>query len=168
MRKLICFLLAGLLALSMTGCTNGSTDSEVPFYYPRAEFDHGTPDGVMATEIREVSGHDQELRYLMALYLQGPTDPELRIPFPDGTVLVELLQEDGTVTVTLSSGITRLEDIDLTVACACLAETCFANSDAQQVNIQSLVSTNGLSVDVTFTRGNLLLPGYEILPEVTE
>lgn len=168
MKKLICFLLAFLMVLSITGCVKGPQDSEVPFYYRRAEFDYGVPDGIIAQELHDVSGHTDDLKYLLALYLQGPSDQELVLPFPEGTILVELSQEDQIVTVTLSSVSTRLDDMDLTIACVCLAETCFAISDAQQVHIQSLVSAAGKSVDTTITRGSILLPGYEILPNDTE
>ena len=168
MKRLIFFLLSGILILSLVSCGKDSLTSEVPFYYLRAEFDHGTPDGVIASEIHELSGHHNDLRYLLALYLQGPSDPELRSPFPNGTILVDLVQENQSVTITLSSTAAVLEGVDQTIACACLAETCFAISDAQQVRIQSLESASGLSVDATFTRGNILLPGYEILPKETE
>ena len=168
MKKLICFLLVFLVVLSITGCVKGPTDSEVSFYYRRAEFDYGVPDGIMAQELHDVTGHTDDLKYLLALYLQGPSDQELVMPFPDGIILVDLSQEDQTVTVTLSSIATRLDDMDLTIACVCLAETCFAISDAQQVHILSLVSAAGKSVDTTITRGSILLPGYEILPDDTE
>ena len=168
MKKLICFLLACLLVFPLAGCIKKTKDSEVPFYYRRAEFDYGTPDGIMAKELHDVAGHTDDLKYLLALYLQGPSDQELVLPFPDGIILVDFAQEGQTVDVTLSSIATRLDDMDLTIACVCLAETCFAISDAQQIHIQSLVSAAGKSVDTTITRGSVLLPGYEILPEDTE
>lgn len=168
MKKLICFLLAGLLAVSMAGCIQEPSDSEVPFYYRRAEFDYGTPDGIIAPELHDVTGHTDDLKYLLALYLQGPSDQELVLPFPEGMILVDLTEKEQTVTVTLSSSVTRLDDMDLTIACVCLAETCFAIRDVQQVHIQSLVSAAGKSVDTTITRGSILLPGYKILPKDTE
>lgn len=168
MKKLITFLLVGLLVLPMAGCIKGPKDSEVPFYYRRAEFDYGTPDGIIAQELHDVSGRTDDLKYLLALYLQGPSDQELILPFPDGTILVDFSEESQSVSVTLSSSATRLDDMDLTIACVCLAETCFAISDAQQVHIQSLVSVAGKSVDTTITRGSILLPGYKILPKDTE
>ena len=168
MKRFISIVLIGILVLSLAGCGQNAQDSQVPFYYPRAEFDHGAPDGVIAPEIHEISGHNNDLRYLLALYLLGPSDPELRLPFPEGAILVDLVQEGSTVTVTLSSIVTRLDDIDLTISCACLAETCFAISDVQTVHILSLVSAAGLSVDATYTRDNSLLPGYELLPNSAE
>ena len=168
MKKLTCFLLALFMAMSIAGCVKSLADSEVPFYYRRAEFDYGTPDGIMAMELHDATGHTNDLKYLLALYLQGPSDQDLVPPFPEGTILVDLSQENQTVTVTLSSIATRLDDMDLTIACVCLAETCFAITDAQQVHIQSLVSTAGKTVDVTINRNSILLPGYEILPNDTE
>lgn len=168
MKKRITFLLAMLLVLFMAGCSQQAQGSQVPFYYPRAELDFGEPEGVISQELHDVSGHSDNLRYLLALYLQGPSDPELASSFPDGTVLVDFLREDDTVTVTLSSTPTKLDDLRLNIACVCLAETCFAISDVQQVHIQSLVSASGQAVDTTITRDSILLPGYEILPEDTE
>ena len=168
MKRLTSLLLAGILLLSCSGCVRDPQASEVPFYYRRAEFDFGTPDGIIAQELHDVSGHTNDLRYLLALYLQGPSDQELILPFPEGTVLAELTQERKTVTITLSAAASGLEELDLTIACVCLAQTCFAICDAQQVHIQSPVSPAGKSVDMTITRDSLLLPGYKILPEDTE
>ena len=105
---------------------------------------------------------------MLALYLQGPSDPELRFSFPEGTILVEFAQENQVISITLSSKAAMMDDIDVVIACACFAETCFAISDAQQLHIQSLVSAAGLSVDTIITRDSILLPGYEILSEPTE
>ena len=168
MKRLILFLLSTILILSLVACDYGAQDSGVPFYYPKAEFDHGAPDGVIASEIHEISGHHDDLRYLLALYLHGPSDPELRRAFPYGTILVDLVQEDKSVTVTLTASAAVLDGMDLTIACACLAETCFAICDAQQVHITSLATTSGQAVDTTITRDSILLPGYKILPEDTE
>ena len=168
MKRLSLFLLVGILMISLSACREVTLDTGVPFYYPKAEFDHGEADGVIVAETHEISGHQNNLRYLLALYLQGPSDPELRRPFPRGTVLVDLVQEDDSVTITLSFTAVVPDGIDQTIACACLAETCFAISDVQQVHIQSLEPASGLSLDTTFTRGSILLPGYEILPKVTE
>ena len=154
--------------IMLCACSQTPKDSQVPFYYPRAEYKHGIPNGVITSEIHEISGHNDDLRYLLALYLQGPSDPELRTPFPSGTVLVDMMQYEREVTITLSSTAALLEGIDLTIACACLAETCFTICDVSQVRIQSLTSASGRFIDTTFTRDNLLLPGYEILPEIPE
>ena len=156
------------MIIALCACGQDTQSAQVPFFYPRAEFDHGASDGVIAPEIHEISGHHGDLRYLLALYLQGPSDVELRRAFPSGTILVDLVQENKSVTITLSSTAAVLSGIDQTIACACLAETCFAISDVQQVHIQSLTSASGLTINTTFTRDNILLPGYEILPEDSE
>ena len=168
MKRMICFLLVGILMITLCACSQETKDSQILFYYPRAEYKHGTPDGVITPEIHEISGHNDDLRYLLALYLQGPSDPELRLPFPGGTTLVDMVQDEQQVTITLSSTAALLEGIDLTIACACLAQTSFAVCDVPQVRIQSQASTSGRLIDITFTRDNILLPGYEILPENPE
>ena len=168
MKSTLCLILAFVLLLGLCGCGSTAGKDQATFYYPRIEFDFGSSNSIMVPELHDVTGHADDLWYMLSLYLRGPTDPELKFAFPDGTILVEMLQEDSTVTVTLFSPSTQLSDIDLNIACVCLAETCFAISDAQQVHIQSLASISGKAMDTTITRGNILLPGYEILPEDTE
>ena len=168
MKRFLSVLLAGILIFTMSGCGQGARNDKVSFYYPRAEFRYGDPQGVMVPETHDVSGHSDDLRYLLALYLQGPSDQELLDPFPAGTILVDVLLEEETAFITLSSGAAVLEGIELTIACACLAETCFAITDVQQVHIKSLVAASGQYVDTVITRDSVLLPGYEILPDESE
>ena len=168
MKSLICLILTALLLLGLCGCEKSAGKDLATFYYQRIEFDYGSDTGVFVPEAHDVTGHVDDLWYLLSLYLHGPSDQELKLPFPEGTILVELQESETTLHVTLSSVSTKLEPVDLLTACGCLAKTCFAISDAEVVHIDSLVSAAGLSVDMTFTRDSFLLSGNEILPEVTE
>ena len=168
MKRLLSILLTGILMLSLVGCGQEAQDPKVSFYYPRAEFNYGASDGVMVPETHEVPGHIDDLRYLLALYLLGPSDQELRPAFPTDTILVDVIQDEREITVILSSNVTALEGIDLTLACACFAETCFAISDVRQVHIESLASVSGKYVDTIITRDSILFPGYKILPDDSE
>ena len=167
MKHYLSLLLAFVLLLCLCGCGE-STKGQATFYYQRIEFDFGSDDGVFVPELHDVSGHENDLRYLLSLYLRGPSDQELKLPFPGGTILVELEETETELTVTLSSSAVMLDPVDLLTACGCLAKTCFAISDAAVVHIDSLPSVSGQHVDMTFSRDSILLTGNEILPDVTE
>ena len=167
MKSFLCLILTFVLLLSLCSC--GETGKgQATFYYQRIEFDFGSDTGVFVPEVHDVSGHEEDLRYLISLYLRGPTDQELTLPFPNGTILVELEQTDTELTVVLSSGAATLAPLDLITACGCLAKTCFAISNAQTVHIGSLPSVSGQQVDITFNRDSILLTSNEILPNATE
>ena len=69
-------------------------------------------------------------------------------------VLRSVERQGNTVHVALSASLTMLTGTDLTLACACLARTCFSLTDAQSVTI----SSDGLGfVSMTLTRDSLLL-----------
>ena len=165
MKHFLCLILAFVLLLCLLGC---STKSQATFYYQRIEFDFGSEDAVFVPEVHDVSGHEEDLRYLVSLYLRGPSDPELKLPFPTGTLLVDLKKTETELNVTLSSGAVMLDSVDLLTACGCMAKTCFAISDAQTVHIESLPSVSGQRVSMTFTRDSILLTGSKILPDTTE
>ena len=168
MKHFLCLILAFVLLLCLCGCESTPNKGQATFYYQRIEFDFGSEDAVFVPETHDVSGHEEDLRYLISLYLRGPSDPELKLPFPSGTLLVDLKETETEITVTLSSGSVTLDPVDLLTACGCLAKTCFAICDAETVHIDSLPTVSGQRVAMTFTRDSILLTGSEILPDATE
>ena len=168
MKNILCMILTAALLLCLCGCKKGPGENEAIFYYPRIQFEFGSDQGVMVPEYHDVSGHEGDLRYLISLYLRGPTDQELTLPFPGGTILVGLEETETELNVVLSSGAVILDPLELITACGCLAKTCFAISDAEVVHINSLPAVSGQHVDMTFSRDSILLTGNEILPDVTE
>ena len=154
MRKIIALALAILLMVSLTGCID--TGDTATFYYTRFEdsYLYGMDNAVIAGEYRDIAGHSGDLKYLLTLYFHGPTTEYLCSPFPSGMVLRSVERQGDTVHVALSASLTMLTGTDLTLACACLARTCFSLTDAQSVTI----SSEGLGfVSMTLTRDSLLL-----------
>ena len=151
-RFLALFLILALLA----GFAACSETEAVTFYYLRNEsaYQFGTPDAVIAGESREAAGHVHDLRYLLILYLHGPVNENLHSPFPSGTSLVNLEQHGTALTIRLSSIASAMKGTDLTLACACIARTCFEITDAQSVTV---ISTGFGNVAMTLTRDSLLL-----------
>ena len=162
MKRMLCLIL--VLCLFLPGCAlfGERIREPVTFYYLRAEYRYGAADGVIAPEVREASDHVGDLSYLMALYLMGPSDEELVSPIPRGTRIYSAVQENNTVTLTLSDASQTLTDSEFSLACACLTMTCLDITGAEQVTI-----TSG-SRSTTMSRDNLMLTDISATTEATE
>lgn len=136
MRKLLCLLLILALILPLAAC-QVEGDPKVTFYYVRQrdDFAYGIADGVITSENRDNAGHMSDIRYVLTLYLQGPTTEGLRSPFPAGCSLVSIKSEQNVLDVTLSGPLGALDGMDKTLACVCLAKTCFALTHSETVRI---------------------------------
>ena len=163
MKKLITMLLVLLLITGLCGCRFGSSLAENPvnFYYPWADLEavmkqnpHCT---VTGSEEHDISGNRDSLSYVLSLYFLGPQDPGLISPFPHGTAVQSIEQGDTQLILTLSPAFAQLNGIDLTIACTCLAQTCFDLTDAESVRIESAMEDPLTAVNFTITRENLLL-----------
>ena len=146
-------VLAFLLCLILTGCGQlGERIKEpVTFYYLRAEYQYSTEFGVIGSEEREASGHRDNLSYLLALYLIGPSGEELVSPIPRGIRFLSVEQVDRMITLNLSDTSAVLTDAEYSLACACLTLTCLDLIGTDAVTINSGARS------VTMTRENLIL-----------
>lgn len=137
MKQLISvFLLCSML---LTGCSLSSERIREPvrFYYQRVQYEYGAPDGMIAWEERESSGHSHDLTYLMALYLMGPVDEDLVSPVPAGTRVYSITVEQDSVTMVLSDTEKTLSESGYSLVCACLALTAMEISGCNCVTIVS-------------------------------
>lgn len=139
MKRVFACCLAILIMIATAGCSSLNHDFEntVSFYYPRVEYDYQAEMPVIAPEYREVTGHRNDLDYLVSLYLMGPLNNELVVPFPAGTRLVKTAQENASLTVELTDTGRALSDIRFSLACACLSKTCMELTEVQSVTVVS-------------------------------
>ena len=142
MKRVICLLLTLLLLCCLYGCDQ---EAEIHFFYSRIEVQYGISDGVIASEPRSIETDGRDLSYLLKLYLEGPISQELRSPFPRGTSLEALIQEDSIIVITLTEPFDELQNMDYMIACTCIASTCFGLTEADTVTIKTDVSTLTLS-----------------------
>lgn len=161
MKRIIALL---LMALILTGCAFSGTKMKEPvsFYYLRSHsndnsYDAFFSEGIIGSEEREASGHLDNLNYLLTIYFRGPLDPELTSPFPLGCRVLETQQENGCLTLLLNPILAENSDLDITIACACLAKTCMDLTDADTVQIESRDLENKLLFSRTFTSDNWFL-----------
>ena len=151
MKRALCIFLILVLSFGLFGCRLGKRSDvlePVEFYYPRKtdRFIYGSDNGVISAEIREASGHVNDLKYLFTMYLYGPQDSALRSPFPSGCKLSSLRTEEDTLYIRLSEEFATLENTELTLACAALAKTCFSITDFSHICIDATGSENTVSI----------------------
>ena len=166
MRKLVCVLTVLCLLAPLAACS--SLKEPVSFYYPR-QYDaiaYGEEAGFISPEEREASGHWGDLSYLLALYLAGPLSEELVNPFPAGTLLENLVLHQDSIVIVLSGEFSQLSGVELTVACTCIASTCFELSEANEITIISDETELHSQVHITLTRDSILFSDDSLpLPE---
>lgn len=172
MKRLICLLLTAVTLLS--GCALGQERLKEPvtFYYLRQ---HGTQEendlfffeGAIGAEVREVSGHRDDLNYLLALYMQGPKDSNLQFPFPVGSKIVETRMEGSRLTIVMNAISSRFNEMDVTISCACIAKTCMGLADVTAVTVESHGPDDRVLFSRTFTNENLILEDTATLPPET-
>ena len=134
MRKGITLCLSVIIILSLLGCDK---QQDIRFYYPRNEIQYGVADGVISGETREISPEENNLEYLLKLYLEGPVSLDLYAPFPAGTSLISFISDKSSLVLTLSDSFSELQNLEYTIACASIAATCFDLTDVQTVTIHA-------------------------------
>lgn len=120
MKRLTAWFLCILL---LVGCTTQQLTSPGHFYYPNADTSYQGSNGIIASELRELSGIRDDLEALLELYLEGPMDPKLEYPLPPGTEILQHSQYENILTLRFNQTLAQLSGIELTVAAGCLART---------------------------------------------
>ena len=138
MKKLICFFLALSLVLLFCGCAE-SEDNTCSFYYLRTQdtIAYGREDALIAPVSRELTGQNAELNYILQLYLDGPVEEEYWSPIPRNTYLLSSLWYEDTLVLVLSREFSALDNMQLTLAGACLTATCHDLTGAEKVQVRS-------------------------------
>jgi len=154
MKRQLTWLL--LTALLLSGC--GKINPTVQFYYVSKNYQSTLTD-VIVSEKRDASGHENDLSYLLTLYLMGPADKSLQSLLPLGASFQCKENTDGSLDIILADTAKVLTDTDFSLACACLTLTCLDITNAAEVNI-----TSG-NRSVTMDRDNLTL--FDTLTETT-
>lgn len=134
MKKIISTI---FVVLFLAGCqTPGDNYPSARFYYLDASITEPQRAECMITvEHRQFSGYEQDLRYLLEQYFNGPLDQAQFCDFPVRPVLTELNWEDNVLCLTFTDSFAQLSGIDLTVTSICIAKTAAELSGAEAVRI---------------------------------
>ena len=174
MKRCISLLLTAILLLSGCAANVNQGKEPVTFYYLRQhaqeeDYELFFSEGAIGAEKREVAGHRDDLNYLLALYMQGPTDSDLQFPFPVGSKIMDIHRNGDSVTIVMNTISSRFNEMDVTVSCACIAKTCMELTDAAEVTVEAYAPDNRVLFSRTFTNENLILEDtYTLPPESTE
>ena len=140
-----------MLVLSMFflwGCQSAEPNG-ASFYYSRQpdQFQYFREDGVISYETRDLAGHRNDLRYMVGLYLAGPLDESLALPFPNTIRLLNVVQTGDLIIIELSDHASTLIDSEFTLGCTCLALTCMDFTPCNVVTVTSGSRTITLNKD---------------------
>lgn len=126
-----------LLCLSLIACgrNNGNAHDPVDFYYRNEVIEYGSVQGLIAAEVRDRSGYENDTAAFIDLYLRGPETEGLLSPFPAGTCVESVRQEDTIFNIILNNNFSNLSGHNLSVACACLSMTLMDLTQCDTVRI---------------------------------
>lgn len=167
-RRIIALIITAALLFSLPGCSNakkGSFDA-VQFYYIRSDYEYHSEENVIVAEQRELSGSKDDLSYLLTLYMLGPIKENLVSPFPSRVRVIDIKEDVGSISITLSGMDALLSDSKFSLAAGCLAMTVFGIRDCQLVCIYSGDRSVSLTKD-SFILDDCIAQDSEI-PEETQ
>ena len=138
MNRIIIIVLGCLSLLFPAGCSSAEPIG-ISFYYCREPdaYQFFQNDGVIRSEPRDITGHRNDLRYMVSLYLAGPMEESLVSPFRKTTKVISTEQSGSTISIELSDHSKDLTDSEFSLACACLTLTCMDFMDCESVTIIS-------------------------------
>ena len=159
MKRLVCFLLVTIIAVSICGCTEHSEKFKAPatFYYlqPRDSLD--LSESVLQGEVRETADCNGQLDKILNLYLAGPATDSYVSPFPSELFVLDVIQRENTVVVTLNSEFSQLEDIELSIAIICISSTLFELTECEEVELRANGDLINGTESVTITQDHLYM-----------
>ena len=168
MKRWTILLLTFLFLLTVAGCSRNVAPPKTPvtFYYPAAQttYDGRTP--ILHQQIREGAGYTEDMAKLLNLYFSGPADETLRSPFPAHVTVTRFSTTSNTVSLELSSEFAQLGGIDLTLACACIANTVFDLTQLDRVQIFAADSLLDGQASITIDRNDLCFVDIPVPTEV--
>lgn len=123
MKRLLTLILAALLLFTGCGFTAGeSGDSQyMNFYYCVEGTDQLS--SALAVKAERRQNAFVTLGQVMASYLAGPEDEQLRAPFPEGTEMLSVHDGDSGIELTMSGSFFTVEGIEFSIEAYCLGKT---------------------------------------------
>lgn len=138
MKRFISLFISLLITVTLAGCHSSASDT-VSFYYCQDPQQHQyfDSDSIIQAEHRDLMGHQGDIKYMVGLYLAGPIDEGMAVPFTKSTKLLSAQLSDRKVLIELSDHTRSLTDSEFSLSCAALAMTCMDFIDCTNVTIIS-------------------------------
>ena len=135
MKRIFCLTLVFCLFLSGCSVLGERIKEPVTFYYVRENYQKDM-EQVIVSEVREASGHRDDLSYLPALYSMGPSKEGVTSPLPRNTQIIPIERNADSIVLSLSGNSLSMTEVDFTLASTCLALTCMELTDVQQITVE--------------------------------
>lgn len=158
MKKILPTILVLLLTVCCTGCNNQVTKYSTPatFYYCVEKPSYATDSSIIRSEERTINCPPNDYKAIMQVYLEGPKERKIYSPFPKDLTITELMIDGETTYITFSTNLSYLTGINLTLACVCIANTCFDLTHSQNVDISAEHALLDNAPSVFISRGSTL------------
>lgn len=159
MKRFLCLMIAVILLLSVTACSDNDNELQMPanFYYCTAEIEYDSEHGVFASEVRETAQYYDDFTALINHYMQGPSSSGLVSPFPVGSRVVQINQNDSEIVLVMNLQFAQLTGLNLSLACACLSKTIFSLTSAETATIRCRDSSLDGKASINMNRDSFLL-----------
>ena len=149
MKKTLALILAVLLLF--TGCsrTRGEWETtqapELRFYYTVEDLTQTGVELVVQSELREEQVYT--LEEMLSVYFRGPEDDTLISPFPAGTRVLNIMEEDGALVLVMSGEYFTLSGVELSLAACCLVNTVCEYASADSITVMDEMERVRLSLE---------------------
>lgn len=168
MRRILTLLWA-VSVLLFCGCVDQQKEPDLQqpfrFYYRINDGQDATGEASMNNrlkepmdyELREITGHETDYRWVLEQYFLGPESEDLVAPFQKSTKLISVKLIDAQLRLMVSDDISELSGIDLTLACACITRTCMGFDGVESVSISAEGATLAGKTSIVMHADNMLL-----------
>ncbi len=166
MKKIIAIILSLLIIVPCSACAKENQEFYKPstFYYLNRNISYGVEHGVIGSELQETAYIGNNLKDLLEQYLKGPQNPSLYLGIGSNVTVKDVKYVNETVTVIFSEEFSLLSDIELTLACSCVALTFLDYTQAEKVQFYASGVVLGDTGKIIMTRDRLLQTD-QLLPE---
>jgi len=148
--KRILLIFACLIILTACGKTELTDEADmkypIRFYYCRTDEEaYGSDTGVLGWELRDLGDYPWTTDEILELYLQGPQNEYLWMPFEQSVYTGNSRLEDGVLYVSVSGEFAALPAVHRSITAACLVHTMAQLEQVEAVQLE-LVGGNNLSL----------------------
>lgn len=159
MKRMFILFLSAILVFLCVGCA--AQENHPSFYFLWSDHENAVENGSIAPEIQDDIEAGYSLKYLLTLYLNGPLDSRMVSPFPAGLKLNSVERNDKYLILDFSPELAELTGYELTLACACITQTCLELTDARVISIRASGELLHNRKVLEFTRDDFALQDFD-------
>lgn len=165
-------LLAALLLALLCGCAPARPaavyQNPIDFYYCDFADAHGGALGALAKQTVDLVDSEVTVEEVLKRYLEGPDDPALAAPFPNGLTCESVALSDGVLSIRFGEAYAELSGVRLSLTNACLTKTLLQIPHVESVRIETDSGMLTTQTATAFTEESFLLKDVSDTPAFEE